>query len=254
MQKYIIFIDVDGTLIKSGTCNMSKVIADEFKRIKKEGHIVVIVTGRSLRDLNAVTRINSATYISGLMGGIVIDCETNKIVKEPPVLNSKDVKKFIDEIEKNNLIWTYKNYYEERTYYDPKLIGNPRCHEITREEYLVDLKNNEICQLLIEGELPQKIMDKFKMFDYYRMPGGYYDVIKKGFTKADIIREFMEKYPEYKSVAIGDSDNDLAMLKEANISIAMGNADDELKKKCDYVTEDYEHYGVVYAFRNILKI
>jgi len=37
-------------------------------------------------------------------------------------------------------------------------------------------------------------------------------------------------------VAIGDSYNDLSMLKYAGFSIAMGNAYDEVKDACDYVT------------------
>ena len=45
-------------------------------------------------------------------------------------------------------------------------------------------------------------------------------------------------------VAIGDSYNDLSMLKHAGFSIAMGNAYDEIKAACDYVTLTNEEDGV----------
>ena len=44
-------------------------------------------------------------------------------------------------------------------------------------------------------------------------------------------------------MAIGDSDNDLPMLKAAGTSIAMGNATDEVKKACDLVTGICEEDG-----------
>ena len=36
MDKYIIFVDVDGTLVKPRTNDMPRVVADEFERIKKD--------------------------------------------------------------------------------------------------------------------------------------------------------------------------------------------------------------------------
>jgi len=45
-------------------------------------------------------------------------------------------------------------------------------------------------------------------------------------------------------VAIGDSYNDLSMLKYAGYSIAMGNAYDEVKSACDYITLTNEEDGV----------
>lgn len=254
MDKYIIFVDVDGTLVKPRTNNMPKVVADEFERIKKDGHIVVIVTGRALADIYRMNRAKSASYAAALMGGVVADCKTGEIIKEPTVLPSDDVKRFVDAIEKAGLNWTYKSDYEEKTYCDKYMLGKFFCREIDRNEYLEDLKNNKVCQLLVDKKIPQEIIDKFDMFDYFYMPTDYYDVIKKGFSKAEIVKYFATLHPDYKTVAIGDSNNDIPMLKQADISIVMGNANDDLKKMCDYVTEDYEHFGVACAIKNILKI
>ena len=254
MDKYIIFVDVDGTLVKPRTNDMPRVVADEFERIKKDGHIIVIVTGRALADIYAIDGAKSASFAAALMGGVVTDCKTGEIIKEPTLLQSDDVKRFVEEIEKAGLNWTYKNDYEEKTYCDKYLINKFFCRKIDKNEFLEDLKNNNICQLLVDKKMPQDIIDKFDMFDFFYMPADYYDVIKKGFSKAEIVKYFAALHPDYKTVAIGDSDNDIAMLKQADISIAMGNANDDLKKMCDYVTEDYEHFGVAYAIKNILQI
>ena len=76
MDKYIIFVDVDGTLVKPRTNDMPRVVADEFERIKNDGHIIVIVTGRALADIYAIDGATSASFAAALMGGVVTDCKT----------------------------------------------------------------------------------------------------------------------------------------------------------------------------------
>lgn len=45
MDKYIIFVDVDGTLVKPRTNDMPRVVADEFERIKKMGILLSLSLG-----------------------------------------------------------------------------------------------------------------------------------------------------------------------------------------------------------------
>ncbi len=51
---------------------------------------------------------------------------------------------------------------------------------------------------------------------------------------------------------IGDSGNDLPMLEAVGFSAAMGNAAEEIRSRCDLVTEDNDHNGVGKAVRQIL--
>lgn len=48
-------------------------------------------------------------------------------------------------------------------------------------------------------------------------------------------------------VAIGDSDNDAAMLRAVGMPVAMGNADPALKALAQYITADCDHDGVAQA-------
>ena len=59
--------------------------------------------------------------------------------------------------------------------------------------------------------------------------------------------------PIENSFAIGDSINDLDMLRIAGISIAMGNAPEIVKSECDYVTLNVCEDGVSYAMEQFLK-
>jgi hydroxymethylpyrimidine pyrophosphatase-like HAD family hydrolase len=52
---------------------------------------------------------------------------------------------------------------------------------------------------------------------------------------------------------IGDMQNDLAMFKKSGLSIAMGNATDDVKKQASYVTASNEEEGFAGAIEFILK-
>ena len=53
-------------------------------------------------------------------------------------------------------------------------------------------------------------------------------------------------------MAVGDTENDLEILKAAGISVAMGNAIDEIKKNADYITLSNEEDGVAYAINHFI--
>lgn len=52
-----------------------------------------------------------------------------------------------------------------------------------------------------------------------------------------------------ETVGIGDADNDRAMLEAVGLSVAMGNAADDIKALCDVTTADNDHNGVGEAIR-----
>jgi Cof subfamily protein (haloacid dehalogenase superfamily) len=54
-------------------------------------------------------------------------------------------------------------------------------------------------------------------------------------------------------VAIGDNLNDLSMLQKAGRSVAMGNAEEAVKRICHWVTKTNNEHGVAYAIREMLQ-
>ena len=59
--------------------------------------------------------------------------------------------------------------------------------------------------------------------------------------------------PIEETMAIGDTENDLEILKTAGISVAMGNSIEDIKKLADYVTLTNEEDGVAHAIEHFLK-
>ena len=53
-------------------------------------------------------------------------------------------------------------------------------------------------------------------------------------------------------MSFGDAQNDLTMIKWAQIGVAMGNAVDEVKAEADYVTGDNNSDGIADALERLV--
>lgn len=93
------------------------------------------------------------------------------------------------------------------------------------------------------------------MFPTLKLPmfasGHGADVVEKGNSKANGLRRLAacwgEKEDLSDTVAFGDSMNDIEIIQEAGIGVAMGNAVDELKLVADYVTSAIDEDGIYRA-------
>jgi hypothetical protein len=83
----------------------------------------------------------------------------------------------------------------------------------------------------------------------------YLDVTPPGCDKGTFVQAIARRLGiSTDAVAtIGDMQNDLAMFRKSGISIAMGNATDDVKKLATYVTTSNENEGFAGAIEIILK-
>ena len=84
----------------------------------------------------------------------------------------------------------------------------------------------------------------------------YTEIIRPEVSKAAAVKILADKWNIDNSevMAIGDSYNDLPMLKAAGHSVAMGNAPDDVKSACEFVTGDCKDDGFAQAvYKYVLK-
>ena len=53
------------------------------------------------------------------------------------------------------------------------------------------------------------------------------------------------------TIAIGDGFNDIPMFEKAHLSIAMGNAPQEIKDKANMITTSLDEDGIYHAFKEL---
>ena len=73
------------------------------------------------------------------------------------------------------------------------------------------------------------------------------EVSPRGVTKAlglQILCRYLH-ISAHESIVVGDADNDIEVLKAAGLSVAMGNANERVKRQCDVVVSDNDHDGIV---------
>lgn len=105
---------------------------------------------------------------------------------------------------------------------------------------MIGLDTTELCDLVVyqkEGIYQTK----------------YIDIMKENSTKANAIKILAEtlQIPKEEIIVIGDGANDLSMFAMSGLKIAMGNANEELKKKADYITDTNNQEGVAKALEKI---
>lgn len=88
------------------------------------------------------------------------------------------------------------------------------------------------------------------------LSGGYHNLefTKTGTTKGMGLR-FLCSYLNLsldQTMACGDTQNDMDILKTAAIGVAMGNARREIKEIADFITLSNEESGVAYAIRHFI--
>lgn len=249
-MKYIFLIDIDGTLVPICTHKVLDSLVETIKNLQNKGHKFVIATGRSLGSSKKVIGADVFDYYACLMGLLIYDNVNKKYVQKINLLKNDDLNELVEYFVKEKKKWLYKDSFGDYTTLDDKefmLYHNLKKVSIKRMKK--DFEEKNVFQVFVDGEIDEKIKSKYKnKLDFIAVPNGkgsiQYDITAKNVDKGYIVKYFKENFKNYKIVAIGDSDNDLGMLKSADISVAMGDAKEKIKYLCDYVTDTCQNNGV----------
>ena len=93
------------------------------------------------------------------------------------------------------------------------------------------------------------ILDRYSQVEY--LSGGFHnwEFTRAGVNKGTGLRFLAERLgvPMELTMACGDSENDLSMLKAAHVAVAMENAKPAVKEAATFITLSNEESGVAYA-------
>lgn len=246
---YVFFLDIDGTILYNGTVSeKTKIIIAKARSL---GNKVVICSGRSRANAKAVLGpIEIDGWITNI--GTCVEIDNNVIFRA--AFTKCELKSIfhIFENEKTGIIFDGEEHRIYNVFCNNK---NEKYIVNNTSELLKCFKKEKVAKCLYSGVLNAKLADKIsKNYELFQHKT-YAEFCKKGFSKQFGMEKVMQYYniPIENSFAIGDSINDLDMLRIAGISIAMGNAPEIVKSECDYVTLNVCEDGVSYAMEQFLK-
>ena len=279
----LIVTDLDGTLL-----NKSHVVSTENERALKKalnkGVNVAIASGRNYGDIKSISNeMGIEPYIISSNGGSVYDKHGRKL--KSTYIDKKVGKKIIEWLRKEDFfleIATEDKVFMEKGWEDilhkefTLLKNKIDLNEEEYKSYIEAIKSmnglqevNDIVETLdnidislisvcsIDLERLNKVKEEIEKDNSLSCPfsGKFnFEVINKKCTKGDAL-EFLSEYIGINMeeiITIGDNFNDETMLKMAGVGVAMGNADDKIKKISNFITKDNGEDGVAYAVNKFL--
>lgn len=267
-NKYLIALDLDGTLLNSD----SEISSNSIKFLKElisYGNKVVIASGRSDTNLEKFyNKLNLNTPLISYNGSKISFPNTKK----------KDISSKLDK----EVVFKFINHFGQDSFVNILAEDDTNAYFKKKYELFESFFSAEKKEILIGDVLKNIKRDLFSiifqssdtsnndnMYSYLKSINPEYGIrfwhdakvygefYKEGINKGSALKKVAKilKIKEENVIAFGDGTNDLEMLCAANHSFAMKNGSDTLKKYAKYVTNHTNsEEGVIKALESLFKM
>jgi Cof subfamily protein (haloacid dehalogenase superfamily) len=259
----LVLADVDGTLV-----NEKKVLTERAQsavaKLRRAGIRFAITSGRPPLGMAMLFEpLALDTPIAGFNGGLFVQRDLTII--EQKTVPDDVARQAIGLIRDHGLdAWVYRG--------NDWLITKAEAPHVAREAWTVkfdpkivtdlDQKLDQVAKIVGVSDDHDKVQrceaEARTLFGLRataaRSQPYYLDITNKDANKgavADYLSGHM-KVPVEEIATIGDQPNDVLMFKRSGLSIAMGNAPDDVKKQADVTTESYEDEGFAKAMERFI--
>lgn len=264
-DKKILLSDMDGTLLNSQS-KVGKKNRQAISKFIKEGGRFGIATGRSLT--NARTFLGSVEvngYCILANGSLLYDYSRNKYIDEIK-LNKAEIIDFLEKCVEEQKNIGIQIYTRDLSYMiTPRELADPQVikdHIPMEFASMKQLWNMNWTKILFSG-IPEEIkwikenseyLENSHTVSRVQSAEKYYEFLPAGSSKGGMI-ERLKMYLEKDQTiyAVGDYYNDVEMLRNADVGIAVSNAPDEVKKYADIVCRSCNEDAIADIIENIIR-
>lgn len=265
-EKYLIAIDIDGTLTNK---NHKIPLRTKLflKKLVKEGHLVVLMSGRPVRAiLSYYHELELNTPLVCYNGSLLLSPDDDlKSIAHP--FRCDVIKELSEKVRpyfSNMLCETNDHIFIEE--FDPILKEYFPIEKMKITEGkiadILDMNPMAVVVRLNEEGIAhhEELLDATKDYDnleirfWSKIP--FAEFFFKNVSKGNCLETIQKHYNMDKehTIAVGDSDNDATMFKYAKYKVAMINGREVLKKEATHITKkDNNHAGLVDTLKEILK-
>lgn len=252
MSYNIVFFDIDGTLLNDEK-RVPQDTIEAIAELKENGIEPVIATGRApyfFKPLAEQLRIES--FVS--LNGAYVVYKGEPLYQRP--LPHGSVEKLVEYAGRNRhpLVFEGSEQFYANAEAHPFVVESIDSLRIEQPGFDPDFwSKTDIYQVFLHCEaqdehLYNNVFDDLRLIRWHSKA---MDVLIKGGSKAVGIEAMLERLnlaPE-NAVAFGDGLNDLEMLQQAGLGIAMGNSHPELLPFADYITSSVDEGGIRQGLR-----
>lgn len=268
MNQKVIFLDVDGTLVDFNG-HMPESAREALRQARQNGYRLVLCTGR-LKSQIYPEVLNMK--FDGIIGsaGAYVEAEGKVIYHYK--MDREHLCRLIDFFEARDTACCLQT--------EAGVLTTKRGMELVRKHFLDSgMDEEKMNQIMVTGiKVVESLRERqdVEKGAYYDCPAGigeiqtalgsYFKVEASSYEKNDgdsgeitcaAVNKAtgMTHYLKHvgadieDTIAVGDGPNDMEMLAAAGVSVAMGNASEDLKALADLVTDDVGADGIKNAFR-----
>ncbi len=268
----LVGIDFDGTLLNSEK-KISKENKETINEVIKKGVIVSIFTGRSYPSaINYIKELNLDVPCVFQNGALIMKPLSKKMINKICLKKEKALKVceylekenktyaiFTDFFETPDMIATSSIQSSQHIQYFENNMWRTRIVKNILEE-LKKFQKDEIVQIafLSEKEFMEnmkKIFSDLSIIASSEINGEYFVEVFGNNIGKERALYYLEDYygiSAKETMFIGDSFNDLEIIKKVGYGIAMGNAKDEVKKAAKFITSDNNSDGVARILKKLI--
>lgn len=265
-----VFLDIDGTLVSMVNHKVSERVKETLRDLRRRGVRVFVATGRPIQQIDNLDDIEFDGWvtINGMVcwgAGAIRKTSKGRILPDKLIhyerMPYKDVEglerffneKFMPSTIMVNSTGSTITYYDEGTRYALSTINYPHLPELRPDKYFA---TGDLCQVtpMIGKEDSDELLTYMPGCKGMRNNPYFIDIAPRGVDKANGIKIMLDQYglPLEGSVAFGDGENDIDMIKAAGIGVAMGNALPQVKSVADIVAPTCEEDGISVVIDSLL--
>ena len=235
--------DLDGTILFNEACG--EVIYESsillISELKKQNHILVLLTGRMRIDTNSYKHIlKYFDYVVFLNGALIY--HKNKLIVSKPFPKQK-LNEIVTDVKNDFLIFSSIN----------------KTHSLYPKEELVSSFPRYSCFYQNYRFIPKKKIYSVSILDYTNDLSHIKDISiyawKRGgahilynANKADIMKIFLHE----TFISIGDGINDFELLAQSNISITFDDSCQALRDIANYIVLDKKNLFIFYKEKGLV--
>ncbi len=259
-----ILFDLDGTLVEPRRPVRPSVI-DAVKRASAAGVRATIVTGRmyvGARPFSELLELDGPLVL--YQGAVIADARSGRFEREVPLANAVALKIYAAAKAARYHVQFYRDdrfYVEENDAYAQlyaRTSGTEPVVVASLPDEFAGRDSTKVNVITDAAKTPEvfELMQAVVGTEAYvtRSNPEFVEMLSPLVDKGAALRLVAAQLgvPIDRVAAIGDSYNDVPLLRAAGFSIAMGSAPDELKAQADAVVGDVQHDGVAEALERFV--
>ena len=269
----IVAIDLDGTLLNTAS-NLSEYSKKVLGKTPEHDILFIPTSGRTFRSIMAkVGDVPGIRYAIGSNGTVITDCQDGRIIFDRKIALETSYAIYSHIREEGGFFCGYcgnDSYLEEE---DVRIIRATRINPAITEDLLsTDIRVSDMGGLIQSGELvfgkvfitfidPDdlaacvKWLERFDDIVYGYSTPYTVEIFAKGSNK-DIALDFLRQHLGVERedvIAIGDSENDLSMIRYAHLGAAVENGMDILKENADLIIASNDEDGPAHLLEKMME-